>query len=191
MESQQTHRRKWSRWDSQSNLKRAATLGIVYVIRRANNTSNNCNIKTNFYHETKDEINKLSTLSFSIFCRLAAHQARCQRLILGRGSQVMTLSPSIRQPPRIEPDHALAPWQSVKMMASVVIGGHRKKSLTLRGVDPETCMIVFKNHWAQVIFLFTPASSSSSLVNQCFASQIKSLLTCFFSCSLSLLSGLA
>lgn len=72
MESQQTHRRKWSRWDSQSNLKRAATLGIVYVIRRANNTSNNSNIKTNFYHETKDEINKLSTLSFSIFCRLAA-----------------------------------------------------------------------------------------------------------------------
>uniref|UniRef100_A0A3P9BJ25 Family with sequence similarity 160 member A1b n=1 Tax=Maylandia zebra TaxID=106582 RepID=A0A3P9BJ25_9CICH len=51
------------------------------------------------------------------------------------------------------------------MMASVVIGGHRKKSLTLRGVDPETCMIVFKNHWAQVIFLFTPASSSSSLAS--------------------------
>lgn len=181
MESQQMHRRKWSRWDSQSNLKRAATLGIVYVIRRANNTSNNCNIKTNFYHETKDEINKLSTLSFSIFCRL---EASCPPSpvpeILGRGSQVMTLSPSIRQPPHIEPDHALAPWQSVKMMASVVIGGHRKKSLTLRGVDPETCMIVFKNHWAQVIFLSTPASSSSSLVNQCFASQIKSLLTCFF-----------
>ncbi|TDG99517.1 hypothetical protein EPR50_G00194490 [Perca flavescens] len=37
------------------------------------------------------------------------------------------------------------------MMASVVAGGHRKKSLTLRGVDPETCMIVFKNHWAQVV----------------------------------------
>uniref|UniRef100_A0A3B4XA20 Protein FAM160A1-like n=1 Tax=Seriola lalandi dorsalis TaxID=1841481 RepID=A0A3B4XA20_SERLL len=37
------------------------------------------------------------------------------------------------------------------MMASVVVGGNRKKSLTLRGVDPETCMIVFKNHWAQVI----------------------------------------
>ncbi|XP_036072663.1 protein FAM160A1 [Oryzias melastigma] len=36
------------------------------------------------------------------------------------------------------------------MMASVVAGGNRKKSLTLRGVDPETCMIVFKNHWAQV-----------------------------------------
>lgn len=36
------------------------------------------------------------------------------------------------------------------MMASVVAGGSRKKSLTLRGVDPETCMIVFKNHWAQV-----------------------------------------
>ncbi|KAK7909988.1 hypothetical protein WMY93_014672 [Mugilogobius chulae] len=35
------------------------------------------------------------------------------------------------------------------MMASVVIGGHRRRSLTLKGVDPETCMIVFKNHWAQ------------------------------------------
>ncbi|KAE8279429.1 Protein FAM160A1 [Larimichthys crocea] len=37
------------------------------------------------------------------------------------------------------------------MMASVVVGGIRKRSLTLRGVDPETCMIVFKNHWAQVV----------------------------------------
>ncbi|XP_062239504.1 FHF complex subunit HOOK-interacting protein 1A-like isoform X2 [Platichthys flesus] len=37
------------------------------------------------------------------------------------------------------------------MMASVVVRGARKKSLTLRGVDPETCMIVFKNHWAQVV----------------------------------------
>ncbi|XP_069375131.1 FHF complex subunit HOOK-interacting protein 1A-like isoform X2 [Paralichthys olivaceus] len=37
------------------------------------------------------------------------------------------------------------------MMASVVVRGTRKKSLTLRGVDPETCMIVFKNHWAQVV----------------------------------------
>ncbi|XP_040886737.1 protein FAM160A1-like [Toxotes jaculatrix] len=37
------------------------------------------------------------------------------------------------------------------MMASVVVGGNRKKSLTLKGVDPETCMIVFKNHWAQVV----------------------------------------
>uniref|UniRef100_A0A3Q3WMA5 FHF complex subunit HOOK-interacting protein C-terminal domain-containing protein n=1 Tax=Mola mola TaxID=94237 RepID=A0A3Q3WMA5_MOLML len=36
-------------------------------------------------------------------------------------------------------------------MASMVVGGTRKKSLTLRGVDPETCMIVFKNHWAQVV----------------------------------------
>lgn len=37
------------------------------------------------------------------------------------------------------------------MMASVVVRGNRRKSLTLRGVDPETCMIVFKNHWAQVV----------------------------------------
>lgn len=39
------------------------------------------------------------------------------------------------------------------MMASMVVGGTRKKSLTLNGVDPETCMIVFKNHWAQVRLL--------------------------------------
>ncbi|XP_067437120.1 FHF complex subunit HOOK-interacting protein 1A-like [Thunnus thynnus] len=37
------------------------------------------------------------------------------------------------------------------MMASVVVKGNRRKSLTLQGVDPETCMIVFKNHWAQVV----------------------------------------
>ncbi|KAJ4948174.1 hypothetical protein JOQ06_019711, partial [Pogonophryne albipinna] len=37
------------------------------------------------------------------------------------------------------------------MMASVVARGNRRKSLSLRGVDPETCMIVFKNHWAQVV----------------------------------------
>ncbi|KAK1890092.1 Protein FAM160A1 [Dissostichus eleginoides] len=37
------------------------------------------------------------------------------------------------------------------MMASVVARGNRRKPLSLRGVDPETCMIVFKNHWAQVV----------------------------------------
>ncbi|KAL0970587.1 hypothetical protein UPYG_G00244070 [Umbra pygmaea] len=37
------------------------------------------------------------------------------------------------------------------MMASVVASGNRKKSVSLKGVDPETCMIVFKNHWAQVV----------------------------------------
>ncbi|XP_045068814.1 FHF complex subunit HOOK interacting protein 1A-like, partial [Coregonus clupeaformis] len=37
------------------------------------------------------------------------------------------------------------------MMASVVANGNRKKSLFLKGVDPETCMIVFRNHWAQVV----------------------------------------
>ncbi|KAJ8399229.1 hypothetical protein AAFF_G00412670 [Aldrovandia affinis] len=37
------------------------------------------------------------------------------------------------------------------MMASVVAGGNDNgQALNLRGVDPETCMIVFKNHWAQV-----------------------------------------
>ncbi|KAG5845183.1 hypothetical protein ANANG_G00136130 [Anguilla anguilla] len=38
------------------------------------------------------------------------------------------------------------------MMASVIAGGNRdRQSPILRGVDPETCMIVFKNHWAQVV----------------------------------------
>ncbi|XP_026775923.3 FHF complex subunit HOOK interacting protein 1A [Pangasianodon hypophthalmus] len=37
------------------------------------------------------------------------------------------------------------------MMASVVSSGTRGQTLNLRGVDPETCMIVFKNHWAQVL----------------------------------------
>ncbi|KAK3547750.1 hypothetical protein QTP86_028808 [Hemibagrus guttatus] len=37
------------------------------------------------------------------------------------------------------------------MMASVVTSGTRGQTLNLRGVDPETCMIVFKNHWAQVL----------------------------------------
>ncbi|KAI4875554.1 hypothetical protein NFI96_034531 [Prochilodus magdalenae] len=36
-----------------------------------------------------------------------------------------------------------------RMMASVVSVGSRGRALNLRGVDPETCMIVFKNHWAQ------------------------------------------
>lgn len=37
------------------------------------------------------------------------------------------------------------------MMASMVANGNRDgQSLVLKGVDPETCMIVFKNHWAQV-----------------------------------------
>uniref|UniRef100_A0A3B4G2E9 Protein FAM160A1-like n=1 Tax=Pundamilia nyererei TaxID=303518 RepID=A0A3B4G2E9_9CICH len=50
-------------------------------------------------------------------------------------------------------------------MASVVIGGHRKKSLTLRGVDPETCMIVFKNHWAQVVKILEKHEPSRSGTN--------------------------
>ncbi|XP_029026765.1 FHF complex subunit HOOK interacting protein 1A-like [Betta splendens] len=54
------------------------------------------------------------------------------------------------------------------MMASVMVGGNRKKSLTLRGVDPETCMIVFKNHWAQVVKILEkhePGRSSSSALS--------------------------
>ncbi|CAN9510259.1 unnamed protein product [Ophioblennius macclurei] len=38
------------------------------------------------------------------------------------------------------------------MMASVVANGNRDgQSVVPKGVDPETCMIVFKNHWAQVV----------------------------------------
>nr|XP_057931945.1 FHF complex subunit HOOK-interacting protein 1A [Doryrhamphus excisus]XP_057931955.1 FHF complex subunit HOOK-interacting protein 1A [Doryrhamphus excisus]XP_057931966.1 FHF complex subunit HOOK-interacting protein 1A [Doryrhamphus excisus] len=38
------------------------------------------------------------------------------------------------------------------MMASMVANGNRDgQSVLLQGVDPETCMIVFKNHWAQVV----------------------------------------
>ncbi|KAJ8000652.1 hypothetical protein DPEC_G00182590 [Dallia pectoralis] len=38
------------------------------------------------------------------------------------------------------------------MMASMVANGNREgQALVLKGVDPETCMIVFKNHWAQVV----------------------------------------
>ncbi|XP_066516950.1 FHF complex subunit HOOK-interacting protein 1A [Hoplias malabaricus] len=37
-------------------------------------------------------------------------------------------------------------------MASVVARGARAgQTMVLKGVDPETCMIVFKNHWAQVV----------------------------------------
>ncbi|KAM3623126.1 uncharacterized protein V6R79_007339 [Siganus canaliculatus] len=37
-------------------------------------------------------------------------------------------------------------------MTSMVASGNRDgESLVLKGVDPETCMIVFKNHWAQVV----------------------------------------
>lgn len=36
-------------------------------------------------------------------------------------------------------------------MASMVANGNPDgQSLVLKGVDPETCMIVFKNHWSQV-----------------------------------------
>ncbi|XP_017263617.1 protein FAM160A1 [Kryptolebias marmoratus] len=53
------------------------------------------------------------------------------------------------------------------MMASVVANGDRDgQSLVLKGVDPETCMIVFKNHWAQVVKILEkhdPMRSSSTL----------------------------
>ncbi|XP_048034259.1 FHF complex subunit HOOK interacting protein 1A [Megalobrama amblycephala] len=37
------------------------------------------------------------------------------------------------------------------MLASVVSSNNGGRALTLKGVDPETCMIVFKNHWTQVL----------------------------------------
>ncbi|XP_054457410.1 FHF complex subunit HOOK interacting protein 1A-like [Anoplopoma fimbria] len=49
------------------------------------------------------------------------------------------------------------------MMASVVVGGNRRRSLTLRGVDPETCMIVFKNHWSQVVKILEKHEPGRSL----------------------------
>ncbi|XP_041789699.1 protein FAM160A1 [Chelmon rostratus] len=52
------------------------------------------------------------------------------------------------------------------MMASMVANGNRDgQSLVLKGVDPETCMIVFKNHWAQVVKILEkhdPLRSSST-----------------------------
>ncbi|KAM4604314.1 FHF complex subunit HOOK-interacting protein 1A [Polymixia lowei] len=53
------------------------------------------------------------------------------------------------------------------MMASMVANGSRDgQSVVLEGVDPETCMIVFKNHWAQVVKILEkhdPLRSGSGL----------------------------
>ncbi|KAM8843478.1 FHF complex subunit HOOK-interacting protein 1A isoform 1-T1 [Synchiropus picturatus] len=52
-------------------------------------------------------------------------------------------------------------------MASMVANGNQDgQPHVLKGVDPETCMIVFKNHWAQVVKILEkhdPLRSSSSL----------------------------
>lgn len=52
-------------------------------------------------------------------------------------------------------------------MASMVANGNRDgQALDLKGVDPETCMIVFKNHWAQVVKILEkhdPLRSNSTL----------------------------
>ncbi|CAK6445888.1 unnamed protein product [Pipistrellus nathusii] len=37
------------------------------------------------------------------------------------------------------------------MMSSVATERRLQQAVSLQGVDPETCMIVFKNHWAQVV----------------------------------------
>ena len=66
----------------------------------------------------------------------------------------------------------LAP-PTAKMMASVVASGNKGRALRLKGVDPETCMIVFKNHWAQVtLSLFSSLSFSISLFLPLFLSQV-------------------
>ncbi|XP_074194546.1 FHF complex subunit HOOK-interacting protein 1A isoform X2 [Rhinolophus sinicus] len=36
-------------------------------------------------------------------------------------------------------------------MSSVATGSKLQQAVSLQGVDPETCLIVFKNHWAQVV----------------------------------------
>ncbi|XP_054460170.1 LOW QUALITY PROTEIN: FHF complex subunit HOOK interacting protein 1A [Anoplopoma fimbria] len=52
-------------------------------------------------------------------------------------------------------------------MASMVASGNPDgQALVLKGVDPETCMIVFKNHWSQVVKILEkhdPLRSSSTL----------------------------
>lgn len=39
-------------------------------------------------------------------------------------------------------------------MSSVATERKLQQAVSLQGVDPETCMIVFKNHWAQVMYEF-------------------------------------
>lgn len=68
------------------------------------------------------------------------------------------------------------------MMASMVVGGTRKKSLTLRGVDPETCMIVFKNHWAQVTNSSTICPPFFLIFISLFHTSINKPITVFLSC---------
>uniref|UniRef100_A0A8C2JAE0 Family with sequence similarity 160 member A1a n=1 Tax=Cyprinus carpio TaxID=7962 RepID=A0A8C2JAE0_CYPCA len=50
-------------------------------------------------------------------------------------------------------------------MTSMVANGTRgDQSLVLKGVDPETCMIVFKNHWAQVVKILEKHDPLRSIV---------------------------
>ncbi|XP_040042465.2 FHF complex subunit HOOK-interacting protein 1A [Gasterosteus aculeatus] len=55
----------------------------------------------------------------------------------------------------------------VTVMASMVANGNPDgQALVLKGVDPETCMIVFRNHWSQVVKILEkhdPLRSSSAL----------------------------
>lgn len=39
------------------------------------------------------------------------------------------------------------------MMSAGTSGRKNHQAVSLEGVDPETCMIVFKTHWAQVMDL--------------------------------------
>lgn len=49
------------------------------------------------------------------------------------------------------------------MMSSVATESKIQRAVSLQGVDPETCMIVFKNHWAQVMYEFHPLCWLGSL----------------------------
>lgn len=50
-------------------------------------------------------------------------------------------------------------------MSSVATEHKLQQAVSLQGVDPETCMIVFKNHWAQVKYEFHPLCWSRGLLH--------------------------
>lgn len=80
-------------------------------------------------------------------------------LLSSTGLQGSAASTQLPWLPLLSEDHLSLPHYGLNphsvgtgiMMASVVANGNQgSQSLVLKGVDPETCMIVFKNHWAQV-----------------------------------------
>lgn len=89
------------------------------------------------------------------------------------GPRGSTASARLPWLPLLSEDHLCLPHYGLNprntgtsiMMASVVANGNQgSQSLVLKGVDPETCMIVFKNHWAQVrasSMIYTESGSAS------------------------------